>query len=198
MSITFFTAPFSSATQITAVLAELQLPHETVVLDLKKGESRRPEVLALNPNGKVPTLVVDGTPMFEALAIAQYLGDRHGVSRGLWPAVDTPARLEALSWTTWAYVSYGFVIRLLAATPADGEAHAGARREGTALLDVLDARLAKAPWILGAEFSLADTVIANTVKYGNFAGLAFAGHPHVADWMARNEARPAFSQSWGG
>lgn len=196
MSITFFTAPFSSAMQIAVVLGELDLPHETVVLDLKKGESRKPEVLALNPNGKVPTLVVDGTPMFEALAIAQYLADRHGVARGLWPAFDAPARLEALSWTTWAYVSYGPTVRLLNAVPAGTDAHAAAQRDGQGLLDVLDARLAKAPWILGAEFSLADTVLANTVKYAGFSGLPYAGHAHVSDWMARNEARPAFQRGW--
>ena len=41
-------------------------------------------------NGKVPTLVVDGTPMFEALAIIQWLGDRYGVQQGLWPAANSP------------------------------------------------------------------------------------------------------------
>lgn len=198
MSITFFTAPFCSATPVAVLLDELSLPHETVVLDLKKGESRQPQVLALNPNGKVPTLVVDGTPLFEGLAIAHYLGDRHGVSRGLWPAAEAPARLEAISWTAWAYVSYGAVIRLLGALPADGEARAAAQRESTQLLDVLDARLVKAPWILGGSFSLADSVLANTVKYGSFSGVGYAGHPHVAEWMGRNEARPAFQRGWAG
>ncbi|MFZ4380662.1 MAG: glutathione S-transferase family protein, partial [Sandarakinorhabdus sp.] len=45
-----------------------------------------PDYLALNPNGKVPTLTVDGAPMFEALAIQLWLGHTYGVERGLWPA----------------------------------------------------------------------------------------------------------------
>lgn len=196
MSITFFTAPFSSAIPVAVLLEELAVPHEAVVLDLKKGEARRPEVLALNPNGKVPTLVVEGTPIFEALAIAHYLADRHGVAQRLWPASDAPARLEALSWTSWAYVSYGAGLRLFSAQPEGSEARAAAHAECTRLLAVLDARLEKAAWILGAEFSLADSVVANAVKYGVFAGVSYATHPRVAAWMERNEARPAFRNAW--
>jgi glutathione S-transferase len=46
-----------------------------VKVDITTGEQRRPACLALNPNGKVPTLTVDGAPMFEALAIAIWLGE---------------------------------------------------------------------------------------------------------------------------
>src|SRR5688572_26992227 len=107
MSITFYAAPQSSASPVTCALVELGVPHERVNVNLKAGDTRKPEYLALNPNGKVPLLVVDGTPLFEALAILQWLGDRYGVEKKLWPAQDEPARLEALSWTTWGYVSYG-------------------------------------------------------------------------------------------
>ena len=69
MSIVFYWSPFSSASPIACALAELQVPQERVKVDLKAGEQRRPEFLALNPNGKVPTLTVDGAPLFEALAI---------------------------------------------------------------------------------------------------------------------------------
>ena len=61
------------------------------------GEQKSPAYLAINPHGVVPTLVVDGTPLYEALAILQWLGDEHGVQRGLWPAAGTPQRLTALS-----------------------------------------------------------------------------------------------------
>src|SRR5690606_22457152 len=114
MSIVFYAAPMSSATPVSWAIAELEVPHERVTLNLAAGDTRKPEFLRLNPNGKVPTLVVDGTPMFEALAIMTWLGDRYGVARGLWPAADSPARLEALSWSTWAYVSYGAVVNRLA------------------------------------------------------------------------------------
>lgn len=95
MSIVFYTATWSSAAPVAYALAELGVPHEQVTLDLEAGDQRKPEFLALNPNGKVPTLVVDGTPMFEGLAIVLWLGDRYGVERGQWPHADAPARFEA-------------------------------------------------------------------------------------------------------
>jgi len=106
MKLTFYAAPQSSSIPVASALAELEVPHERIDLDLSRGEQRRPEFLALNPNGKVPTLVVDGTPIFEALAIHHWLGDRFGVAKGLWPAADSPERQTALSWSTSAYVSY--------------------------------------------------------------------------------------------
>ena len=204
MSITFFTAPMSSATPVTVVLAELGVPHETVVLDLRKGETRKPEFLALNPNGKVPTLVVDGTPIFEGLAIVQWVGDRYGVERGLWPAADSPARLEALSWTTWAYVTFGAACnRLMRATNerfaelTDAKHAAVFSREAEELLALLEARLAYRPFMLGAELSLVDLVVANNVKFGTYCGLSVDGQPHVKEWLATIAARPAFAASWG-
>jgi len=143
--------------------------------------------------------------VFEALAIAQYLGDRHGVAKGLWPAFDSASRLEAISWTAWTYVTfYPALNRLAAATGArtpelNGEAQAvAARRDTQELLGVLDGRLAKAPWVLGAEFSLADSLMANVVKYGSYCGASLDAHPHVKAWLTKNEARPAFKKQWGG
>src|SRR3989344_4025279 len=61
-------APHVSATPIACALTELAVPHERVKIDIRTGEQRRPEYLAMNPNGKVPTLTVDGAPMFAAPA----------------------------------------------------------------------------------------------------------------------------------
>src|SRR5512140_3523039 len=110
MSIVFYSAPMSSATPVARALAELEIPHRVVRLNLQALEQKKPEFLALNPNGKVPTLVVDDTPMFEAVAIIQWLGDRFGVQKGLWPAADSSARMTAMAWCTWAYVSYGTMV----------------------------------------------------------------------------------------
>src|SRR5690606_32905980 len=113
MNLTLYASPMSSATPVVHALAELDVDCEIVILDLKAGEQKRPEYLAINPHGVVPTLVVDGTPLFESVAILQWLGEQYGVQRGLWPAAGTPERLEALSWSTWAYVSYGALLNVL-------------------------------------------------------------------------------------
>jgi glutathione S-transferase len=205
MSLKLYAAPMSSATPVVHAIRELQVPCEIVMLDLKAGDQRKPEFLALNPNGKVPTLVVDGTPMFEAVAILQWLGDRYGVERGLWPAADAPERPTALSWTAWAYVTVGAQIQRLnyARSPnVDPRLHHAPAAESALteldrLVGLLDARLAQRPYLLGEAFSLADLVVGSVVTYGTYCGVPVDRHPHVGAWLERFQARPAFREAWG-
>ncbi len=204
MSITLYAAPMSSATPVLHALEELQLPHELVKVNLQAGDQRAPDFLALNPNGRVPTLVVDGTPMFEALAIMQWLGDRYGVERGLWPAADAPERLEALSWSTWMYVSWGAVfqrLRFASSEQVDASLHhegqaALAREELQAMLGVLDGHLASREHLAGDHFTLADLIVANGLTYAVYSGVSTGGHHHVERWLARVHDRPAFKLVW--
>jgi len=206
MSIVFYHAPFSSASPVASTLAELGVPHERVTLDLKAGQTRRPEFLALNPNGKVPTLVVDGTPMFEALAIMLWLGERHGVERGLWPAASSPARLEAMSWCTWAYVTYGSQLGLLAYATSDrfaAEVHnpaqaALARQELGRLLGILEARLTRQQHLLGETYTLVDLVVASVIGYGVMVGAVVDAHPRVKAWLERFQSRDSYKAGMGG
>ncbi len=196
-SIVLYWHPMSSATPVACALAELNLPHERVKIDIRAGEQHRPDFLALNPNGKVPTLTVDGGPMFEALAIQLWLGETYGVERGLWPAVGTPQRLQALSWCAWAYVSYGAVLtRLHRATLGDealrSSAHAdAARAELNALLALLDTRLAHQPWMLGGAYSLVDLLVGSVMGYSAYVGAPVADHAHVQRWLGLVQARPS-------
>jgi len=196
MSLVFYWHPMSSATPVARALAEVAVPHERVRIDIRSGEQRTPEYLAINPNGKVPCLVVEGTPLFEALAIHLWLGEHYGVANGLWPQDGTPARLEAMSWCTWAYVTFGAVIgRVWLATTDDAlrnADHAAAGiRAANELLDVLEARLSQQPWMLGEAYSLVDLVVGQVVGYGTFVGAAVDAHPAVAAWLAQVQARPA-------
>lgn len=196
MSLVFYWHPMSSATPVACALAELAVPHERVEIDIRNGEQRTPEYLAINPNGKVPCLVVDGTPLFEGLAILQWLGAEHGVARGLWPKDGTPARLQALSWTTWAYVSYAALLsRLWLATREEAlqnHAHAAAALAGVnALLDILEQRLSGHAWMLGRDYSLVDLVVGSVVGYGVYFGADVEAHPQVKAWLTALQARPA-------
>ena len=74
MSLTFYFAPMSTATITDIVLEELQIPCERDRIDLAKKDTQKPEYLQLNPNGKVPLIVHDGTPIWESAAITAYSG----------------------------------------------------------------------------------------------------------------------------
>lgn len=197
MSIVFYWHPMSSATPIACALTELGVPHERVKVDIRTGEQHRPEFLALNPNGKVPTITVDGSPLFEALAIHLWLGHRYGIDRGMWPAAGTPEAFQALSWCTWAYVSYGAVVtRLYLATQGEEALRSPAQAEAAIrglneLLAVLNTRLAKQAWMLGADYSLVDLVVGSVLGYSLYLGAPVNDHPHVKDWLAQVQARPA-------
>ncbi len=201
MSIIFHHAPMSSAGPVAWALAELAVPHERVLVDLEAGDQRKPEFLKLNPNGKVPTLVVDGVPMFEALAINLFLGDRFGVEKKLWPSVDDPARPQAMAWSTWAYVTLGAALRGFVLTSSDrfglrDEAHADfQRKELAALFAIVDAHLADRPYMLGEAFSLADLIVASVIGYAAMIGAPVASHARVTDWLARCQARPSLHAS---
>lgn len=200
MTIVFYSAPLSSASPVASALAELGVPHQVVSFDLTKSDHKRPEFLRLNPNAKVPTLVVDGTPMFEALAIQIWLGDRFGVARGLWPAFDDPARMQALAWCSWAYVSYGAVLGRLqysSSARVDTALHNAPQAELAAqqlqeLLGILDAHLQTHDNILGGDFSLADLCVASVVGYSLWIGVSVEKHSHVRRWLDRFQARESY------
>jgi GST-like protein len=175
-----------------------------VHVDITKGEQHTDAFRSLNPNAKVPTLVVDGTPMFEAAAILQWLGDRLGVSRGLWFSFDDPKRLEAVAWTTWAYVTPGAMLQRL--NWSRGERvdpslhHAPTAEHALGLLDrhvaILDGRLAGRTALVGERFSFVDLAVGSMITYGTYCGVSVEAYPHVKAWLARFQARPAFARAW--
>src|SRR5579863_736671 len=106
MSLIFYGAPMSTASITELVLAELGVPHERVAVDIKAGGTKKPEFMKLNPNAKVPTIVHDGTAIWESAAITMYLGETFGVEKKLYPAPG-PKRGEAMKWIVWTHVTLG-------------------------------------------------------------------------------------------
>src|SRR5580693_4008505 len=106
MSLVFYYSPMSTASITQLVLEELGVPCERIKLDLQKGDTKKPEFLKLNPNGKVPLIVHDGTAIWESSAINMYLGETFGVEKKLYPAPG-PKRGEAMKWIAWTNVTLG-------------------------------------------------------------------------------------------
>lgn len=202
MSLVFHYAPMSSAVTTHWVLEELGVPYDKVKLDLAAGDTRKPAHLAINPNGKVPVIVHDGTPVFESAAISIYLGETFGVARGLFPEPG-PRRGPALGWIVWANVSLGEAMSRvmhnsspqIPAERHNAKALEVAREDLGKLLRVLDGALAGKPYLLGAEFSLADAHVASWTAFLTMRGIVLEPYPQVAAWTARCTARPAFKAS---
>ncbi|WP_437501748.1 glutathione S-transferase family protein [Sorangium sp. So ce1099] len=204
MSITFYYAPQSSAGRISVSLAELDVPHEAVRFDLRAGDQKKPDFLALNPNGKVPTVVIDGTPVFESVAIQIALGERYGVQKGLWPAAGTPEQLTALTWLVWGQVSLtGALFRYMANTSEyfPKEMHNEKQAEHTlaelhGLLRILDSRLDGRPYVTGERCTLVDLDLASVLGWGLMAAkIDFAELKNLKGWLGRIMERPAVKKA---
>src|SRR5262245_29514165 len=90
-------SPGAASMVVHWLLIELDVPHELRLVDTQAKQQKSPEYLAMNPNGLVPTLVVDGQPLYEAAALALHLADRH-LEAGLAPAPGDARRGEYLQW----------------------------------------------------------------------------------------------------
>jgi glutathione S-transferase len=204
MAIVFYYSPWSSAVRVHWALEELGVPYEGKKIDIRAGDQKKPEFLAINPNGKVPALVDDGVPYFESVAINIHLGEKYGVDKGLWPTADSPLRGPALSWIVWDAVSLGYVAgRAMFNSPSEylpaELQHAGqaehARKELDGLLGLLETQLATGPYMLGERFSLVDVqVAADLWWYTMVLKLDHAGRPRLKDYVARATERPAWKK----
>jgi glutathione S-transferase len=209
MAIKFYYQPMTSATRVHWALEELGVPYEKHKVDLAAGEQKKPEYLAINPNGKVPALVDGDAKVFESVAIFTWLGEKYGVEKGLWPRVGTPDHAEALSWLVWGTVEVGPAVfgHAMHATDArmalpkeHRSAHLAqmAKDRWAGFMKVLDGRLAGREYTLGSTFTLVDVANASLVGFASMmAGLAVEGK-NVSAWASRCQQRPAMARVMAG
>ena len=97
---TLYYSPGTASMAVHLALLEIGAPHELRLIDFDARGQKDPDYLRLNPNGLVPTLVVEGVPYYECAALLLLLGERHPES-GLSPAPDTPERGLYLHGQPW-------------------------------------------------------------------------------------------------
>ena len=206
MTIKLYSWPMSSGTRVAWALEELGLPYDYVSLDAKKQEHRSPEMLAVNPHGKVPALDDGGLKLFESGAILLYLGNRYGTAKGLWPEPRSEQALaDAVCWTVWGMTEVGnYMMQTLyhgvdspvSYKPEDRSNAAAAynRAQYDRLLDALETRLGGRDHLMG-DFSLVDVATASWLLLGTQLGLTLDSHPQVAAWCERCAERPAFKRA---
>ncbi|KAI8914045.1 glutathione S-transferase [Powellomyces hirtus] len=191
MGLTFYYHPQSTACATAAALAELNLPNvERKLTKLGAEGTRTTEYLTkVNPNGTVPTLVLeDGTSIWESAAIAIYLGDTYGVERGLYPAAGTSQRAEAIKWIVWANT-----VLSAAASKLEEPATAEKGKTGVnAALKIIDDSLSKkSPYLLGEKYTLVDAHVYEFVVWVSMCNIDIKPYTHMSKWFATLGERPA-------
>jgi len=98
--LTLYMSPGSSSMATHITLHEIGVDFESRWISFAKREQHAPEYLALNPDGKVPTLLIDGHPLTEVAATLYYLARRYPAA-GLFPAGDLDAEAQIISWMSF-------------------------------------------------------------------------------------------------
>lgn len=199
--LTLYHAPMTRSVRPRWLLEELALPYALVRVDLAAGEQKRPDYLRLNPTGTVPTLVDDGTAIWESAAIVQYLADKFP-DRRLAPPPGTPARGRYYQWCLFAMCGLEPpAITLFHHTARLPEAERlpqlvePARRELAAAARVVEDALAESAFILGASFSAADVLVGSTLWWYRMMGQLGPDLPRVRDYLERLTVRPAMQRA---
>ena len=193
-------APGAASFLVHWLLIELDVPHELRLVDTAAKQQKSAEYLALNPNGVVPTLVIDGKPQYEAAALAMLLADRHPQA-GLAPAAGAPGRAEYVQWmfNLANMVQPLFRQWWYPGEPAgDGNAdavraHCAPRIE--AQWQRIDAHLAaNGPYLLGENISAADFYLTMLMRWSRNMPKPATEWPYLAALAERMKARPSFAR----
>ncbi len=163
MSIVLYYHPFSRAANTVWMLEELEAPYELRHVDIMKGEQKGPEVLALNPMGKLPILQDGDAVVTESAAIALYLADRYSYGK-LAPRVDDPQRAPYLRWSLFApsVIEPGAMAKSNGWQFKDRQAGWGSH---DAMIAAMESAVDGRQFILGDAFSMADCVFGGTLRY---------------------------------
>jgi glutathione S-transferase len=194
--IVFYHNPRSRATMVRWMLEEVGADYETRLLSFEKGEHKSPEFLSINPMGKLPTIVVDGTAVTETPAIIAWLADAYP-DAGLAPP---PGSVERATWYRWLFFGGSCIepamIDQMLQRPAPAQKGAIGWGSYDDVVDTLEAALQSRPYLSGATFSAADLYVGSELNWGGMFGA-----PRIKDseilqaYVQRVTGRPAYKRA---
>ena len=180
--------------KVRLLLAHLGIRYEYVETDILKGETRTPEFLALNPNGRVPLVVLEDGPLAESNAILFYFAE----GTPYLPA-DKLERARVLQWLFFEQYSHEpyvavarFLLRHTAPDDPRREVLEQRQKGGYAALAVMERHLADNPFFVAGRYSIADIALYAYTHVADQGGLELGSYPCVRAWLARVEAQPGF------
>lgn len=181
--------------KLRLLLEQLGREYRWVEVDSSRGETRTPEFLARNPNGRVPIVELDdGRVLAESNAILFWLADATP-----YLPEDSWQRAQALSWMffeQYSHEPYVAVARFIRGwTPLDSPRRANLpvlQERGHQALAVMERHLSAAAWFSGPDYGIADIALFGYTDVAAEGGFDLAAYPAVRDWLARVRATPDF------
>jgi glutathione S-transferase len=191
MAITVYHHPFSRAAGTLWMLEEAGVDYELRFVDILKGEQKDPSILALNPMGKLPTMVDGEVVVTENAAIGLYLADRYAPA--LAPKIDAPERATYYRWSVFApsVIEPASMAKGAGWAVKEGQAGWG---NYEAVLKAIESALQGRDFLLGKQFSMADVIFGGTLRYMLSFGM-MERRPLFTAYAERLGERPALKRA---
>ena len=197
--IVFYHNPRSRAQMVHWMLEESGAPYRIVPIDLEKGEHKAPSFVALNPMGKLPTIVHRGVVVTETPAIIAYLADAFPAAK-LAPSPDDAARGAYYRWLFFGGSCFepALLDKMMKRPEVERKAAVGWGSYDD-VVATLKKALSPGPYLLGERFSAADVYIGSEIRWAMMFGApGLKGEKVFDDYVARLSARPAAQRTAGG
>lgn len=193
--------PMSRAFRPLWLAEELGLSYENVPTHFATGDTKKPEFLAINPNGHIPALVDGDVVLCESMAINLYLARKY--DGGLWPkSIADEGR--TWQWSFWAMTELeppllDLLMHTAMRPPAERDAAKAqdAKARLAKPLDVLEGALRGRSHLVGTAFSVADLNVASVLSWARMLRLDLSRWPWLDAWLARCLERPAAKKASG-
>lgn len=180
-------------------LAELDLAYERIDAGMQFGKNNEPDYLAMNPNGRVPTLVDGDYALWESNSVMRYLCMAYGAGSSIYP-VEPQARGGVDRWLDWTLSTLQPVDRpvfwALVRTPVEKRDMAAIQKDADAeavVWQIAESHLANRRFIEGDQFTIADIAIgAFARRWFGVEGVTKPQLPNLARWFSQLTSRPGF------
>lgn len=181
--------------KVKLLLHQLEKPYEWIDIDILKQESRTPEFLAKNPNGKIPVLEYsEGEYLFESNAIMYFLSD----GTDLLPS-NTLDCAKVLQWLCFEQYSHEpniatsrYLIRYLDGAEKYKDVLDEKRPRGYAALDVMEQHLTKHPFFVADKYSIADIGLYAYTHVAEEGGFDLTKYDAIQAWFKRVQSQPNY------
>lgn len=185
--------PSGNCYKIRLLLHQLGIPYQRIDINILKGESRTPEFLDKNPNGRVPLLATeDGRFIAESNAILFYLSQ----DTEFWPR-NSWQQTQVLQWLFFEQYSHEpyiatsrYWISILGKADEYREAIAQKRQPGYAALEVMENHLKQQQFFVAERYTIADIGLFAYTHVAEEGGFDLTGFPAVRAWLERVKAQP--------
>ncbi len=192
-TLTLYHNPKSRSSGARVLLEAVGAPYEVKYIDFTAGDNRTPEFLAINPLGKLPTLVQDGAVITEQVAITIYLADRFPAA-GLAPAFDDPQRGPYLRWLAFYAACFEPALMDHAFQRPALEPATSPYRDYDTVIQTLVDQLSRGDYLLGDRPTAADLLWGTGLRWTTEFGIV-PKLPVIVAYIERMAAHPAMKRA---